>query len=196
MVLREVVSNMSPIRSSNPLAAAAQPIAGSGAPGLPAAGDGAGFRALLTPHRSLGPQGFLILMVGVGLVCFGTGLFFFMLGAWPVLVFCGLDVALVYLAFKLNYRAARMHEAVHLTEDALLVKRVHTNGREESWTFHPYWVRLAVTQDEHTERTELRLRSHGQELVVGHFLSDPEKLDFANALSSALHAFRAGRAPA
>ena len=52
------------------------------------------FRAILHPHRSLGPKGFMILM---GLLCavnFGTGMMFWMLGAWPIMGFCGLDVLL------------------------------------------------------------------------------------------------------
>ena len=161
-----------------------------------AAEAGPGFRALLTPHRSLSPEGFLILMVAIGVVSFATGLVFLMMGAWPVMAFCGLDVALIYLAFKLNYRAARMHETVHLTGQALLVKRTYPNGKEESWTFNPYWVRLSVEENEHTERTQLSLRSHGRELVIGHFLSNEERADFANALSAALHDARGVAAPA
>ena len=157
-------------------------------------GSPSDFRAVLTPFRSLGPQGFLILMMAIGAVSFSTGIVFLMMGAWPVLVFCGLDVALIYLAFKLNYRAARMHETVHLTEAALSVKRTHPCGKEESWTFHPYWVRLSVEENEHTERTQLSLRSHGRELVIGHFLSDEEKVDFAGALREALCAVRQGTA--
>jgi len=153
----------------------------------------AGFRALLTPHRSLGPRGFLALMLLIGAVNFVTGIVFLLQGAWPVLGFCGLDVALIYVAFKLNYRAARLHETVHLTDDALLVKRVHPSGREENWTFNPYWVRLHVEENAHTDRRALTLRSHGRELVFGQFLSEDEKLDFAKALVHALSAVR--RAP-
>jgi uncharacterized membrane protein len=50
------------------------------------------FRALLTPHRSLGRTGFLVLM---GALTFGwlvTGAFFLSRGAWPVFGFFGLDV--------------------------------------------------------------------------------------------------------
>lgn len=157
---------------------------------------GPGFRAVLTPYRSLSPRGFLILMVAIGVVSFATGLVFLMMGAWPVMAFCGLDVALIYIAFKLNYRAARMHESVHLTEQALLVKRLHPNGQEESWTFNPYWVRLSVEENEHTERTQLSLRSHGRELVIGHFLSNEEKADFAAALGAALQGARGGASSA
>ena len=82
------------------------------------------FSAVLTPHRSLGPKGFMVLMAAVCVVSFGTGLFFYMLGAWPVIGFMGLDVALIYIAFKLNFRALRLYETVDLTGNALTVTRV------------------------------------------------------------------------
>src|SRR4029078_9097194 len=75
------------------------------------------FRALLTPHRSLSPTGFMILMGAVCLVSFGTGLLFYLLGAWPVIGFMGLDVLLIYVAFRLNYREGRLYELVDLKED-------------------------------------------------------------------------------
>ena len=151
-----------------------------------------GFNALLTPHRSLSPRGFLVLMLAVGAISFGIGIVFFMCGAWPVLAFCGLDVVLVYWAFKLNYRAARLHETVHLTAGALTVKRVQPSGAEQSWQFHPYWVRLVVEADRQTDRLDLKLRSHGRELSFGRFLSEEEKVDFAQALSDALEVARGG----
>ena len=91
----------------------------------------ASFDARLTPHRSLGPQGFLIFMLAIGTVSFGTGMLFLLSGAWPVLCFCGLDVLLVYIAFKLNYRAARLHETVRLTPEALVVRRVQPSPKRQ-----------------------------------------------------------------
>jgi uncharacterized membrane protein len=164
-------------------------------PGGIATGDAA-FNALLTPHRSLSPHGFLVLMLAIGSVSFGTGIVFLLSGAWPVLAFCGLDVLLVYIAFKLNYRAARLHETVHLTPEQLVVKRIHPTGQEEIWQFNPYWVRLVVEEADETNHAELILRSHGRELVFGRFLSNEEKVDFAQALSDALTATRAAVRPA
>ena len=102
------------------------------------------FRALLTPHRSLSQTGFLILMSAICLVSFGTGLLFYLLGAWPVIGFMGLDVALIYVAFKLHYRAGRLYEVVDLGDDALTVTRVQPSGKEQSWRFNPYWVQLKL----------------------------------------------------
>ena len=43
-----------------------------------------GFHAVLTPYRSLGPRGFLILMLALGAMSFATGIVFVIAGAWPV----------------------------------------------------------------------------------------------------------------
>jgi uncharacterized membrane protein len=144
------------------------------------------FSALLTPHRSLEPKGFMVLMGAVCLVSFGTGLVFSMLGAWPVIGFMGLDVALIYIAFRLNYRAARLYETVDLTRDALTVTRVEPSGKAHVWNFNPYWVRVRL-EERIGRSSELSLASHGDRLVLATFLSDPEREDFAQALSTALY---------
>ncbi|ODR95839.1 hypothetical protein AUC70_02960 [Methyloceanibacter stevinii] len=150
------------------------------------------FRAVLTPHRSLGPKGFVIFMAAISTVSFGTGLMFFLMGAWPIIGFMGLDVLLVYVAFRLNFRALRVYETVALTDEALTVTRVAPDGKEQFWRFNPYWVRVRV--DERVGlSSELSLASHGKRLVFGAFLTDPEREDFADALKAAL---REGCAPA
>ncbi len=127
----------------------------------------------------------MVFMAMVSVVSFGTGLLFYLLGAWPVIGFMGLDVLLIYVAFKLNFRALRVYETVDLTDEALTVTRVEPDGKSQSWSFNPYWVRVQV--NERVGRTsELSLASHGQRLVFGRFLTDPERDDFAAALASAL----------
>jgi uncharacterized membrane protein len=150
------------------------------------------FAAILTPHRSLGPKGFAVLMTAVCLVSFSTGLLFYLIGAWPVVGFMGLDVALIYIAFKLNYRAARLYETVDLTQSALTVTRVQPSGKAQVWRFNPYWVRLKL-EDRIGRSSELSVASHGQRLVFAAFLTDLERQDFAQALSAALSANKAPR---
>lgn len=131
----------------------------------------------------------MVLMAAICVISFGAGLFFFMLGAWPVLGFFGLDVALIYFAFRLNFRALRVYETVDLTADALTVTRVAPSGKAQSWNFNPYWVRVSV-QPRHGRSSELSIGSHGRRLVFASFLTDGERDDFAAALGSALTAAR------
>ncbi|WP_088348432.1 MULTISPECIES: DUF2244 domain-containing protein [Rhodomicrobium] len=150
------------------------------------------FSAVLLPHRSLGRKGFITLMSVISGVSFLTGIAFYLKGAWPVFGFFGLDVLLVYGAFKLNYRAARLYETVELTDEQLTVTRIHPSGRAESWSFNPYWVRLELEEIDNAAN-RLSLRSHGRELRIGTFLSDDEKRGFAHALGAALYDVRGSR---
>ncbi|MGD9501550.1 MAG: DUF2244 domain-containing protein [Methyloceanibacter sp.] len=164
------------------------------APQEPSGESTAQFSAVLTPHRSLGPKGFMVLMVAVCAVSFGTGLLFFLIGAWPVIGFMGLDVALIYVAFRLNFRALRRYETVDLTSEALTVTRVAPSGEAQSFSFNPYWVRLSLEQ-RLGRSSELSLASHGKKLVLASFLTDTEREDFALALRAALASARGAGAP-
>src|SRR5690606_20496272 len=151
-----------------------------------------GFHAILTPHRSLSPVGFMILMAAVVVVSFILGMQFLVMGAWPVAGFFGLDVLLIYVAFKLNYRSGRLFELVDVTRGQLTLTRVHPGGRKESFDFNPFWARVLLSEWP-DGRTELRLAAHGRELLFGQFLTDDERRDFASALKGALIAARGAR---
>lgn len=147
------------------------------------------FQAILEPHRSLSPRGFIVLMGAIVAVAFGAGLAFASIGAWPVLGFFGLDVLLIYIAFKASYRSARMHETLRLTEDMLTVERVGPGRRRRSWRFQPYWLRVEM-DDPPRHESQLVLTSHGRRLAVGAFLAPEERLELAHALKAALERLR------
>ena len=146
------------------------------------------FDAVLHPHRSLPPHGFVLLMLLLGAVSFVAGVSFVLIGAWPVFGYFGLDVLLIYLAFRASYRSARMHECVRLTEDTLTVERVSPRGERRRWTFQPSWLRVVLEEREETNR--LVLASHGRELVLGGFLAPQERRGLATALKDALVRWR------
>ena len=143
------------------------------------------FDAVLTPHRSLSPRGFLVLMAVICIVSFTAGLFFFLAGAWPVVGFLGLDVLLIYVAFRINYRRARMYETLHLTSKTLTVRRVDPRGGETRWRFEPTWLQVLLDEPP-GHGGPLTLRSHGKSLSIGGFLTAEERCDLAKALRAAL----------
>jgi uncharacterized membrane protein len=150
------------------------------------------FSAILTPHRSLSPTGFLIFMLLLGGISFVSGMVFLLAGAWPIFGFFGLDVLLVYWAFRINYRAARAYEEVTVTASELKLRKVSYHGRVSEWTLNPLWVRL--DRDEHAEFgiERLYLVSRGRRLPIASFLGADEKASFAQALSAALGEARRG----
>jgi uncharacterized membrane protein len=150
------------------------------------------FSAVLTPHRSLGPLGFLALMSLLSTLSFAAGLVFYWIGAWPVVGFLGLDVLLVYVAFRTNYRAATAYEAVSMTPSELRVRKVSHRGQIAEWRLNPVWVRLDHQTHEEFGIERLFLVSHGRRLPIAAFLGPREKEAFALAFSAALSEARRG----
>ena len=144
------------------------------------------FSAVITPHRSLGGMGFLVLMLAIGGISFVAGIVFLLAGAWPVFGFFGLDVLLVWWAFRVNYRAASAYEQVTVTPSELTVRKVSQYGKVTQWMFNPLWVRLDRDAHEEFGLQRLFLVSRGRRLAIAAFLGPQEKESFAHALSAAL----------
>jgi uncharacterized membrane protein len=144
------------------------------------------FSALITPHRSLGGVGFIVLMTVIAVVSFVGGVMFLVIGAWPVTGFFGLDALLIYWAFRVNYRAADAYEQVTVTPSELRVKKVTHKGKVSEWSMNPLWTRLEHQTHEDFGLMRLMLVSQGKQLSVGYFLSPEEKESFAKALSGAI----------
>ena len=150
------------------------------------------FSALLTPHRSLNRTGFLAVMLFLSAVSFVTGLVFLMMGAWPVFGFFGLDVLVIWWAFKANFRAARASEEIVVTPSELRVRRISQHGQVVEWTFNLLWVRLDMEIDEDFGIEHLYLISRGRRLQLAGFLGPEEKASFYNGLVKALNAAKRG----
>jgi uncharacterized membrane protein len=144
------------------------------------------FSAVITPHRSLGRAGFLILMAVFGGISFISGMMFLLAGAWPVFGFFGLDVALLYWAFRLNYRHAGAYEEVKVTPSALTVRKVSHRGRACEWVLNPLWVKLDRESHEEFGIERLFLVTRGKQLIIANFLGPDEKASFAKELGNAL----------
>lgn len=150
------------------------------------------FDARLCPHQSLSSAGFRLLMTVLAAAFLAIGAVFFFAGAWPVIGFCGLELALVYLFFRLNFRDLRRYETIRLTDTELEVRRVAPDGSAERVSFQPYWLKVAL-ENAPGRSSRLVLSSHGRELDVGSFLTPEEREDLARALTDALK--RRRRAP-
>lgn len=150
------------------------------------------FSAIITPHRSLSGTGFLLVMAVIGAMSFTGGMFFYLIGAWPVVGFLGLDVLLVYWAFRANYRAAAAFEEVIVTPSELRVRRVSHRGQVAEWTLNPVWTQLDRERHEEFGLQRLFLVSRGRRLPVAGFLSPKERESFAKALAAALGEARRG----
>lgn len=143
------------------------------------------FESRTAPRQGLADPGFRIVC---GLLLLGftfTGTVFTLLGAWPVLVFAGVETALVIGLLALyRLHARRSMEWVMLTEGRLLVRR-QDGGRRLEAEFDPFWAKL------HWEGEDrLVLRHRRRAVEIGRFLPAEDKRALADALGAALHRYR------
>jgi uncharacterized membrane protein len=144
------------------------------------------FEARLKPHRSLSRAGFVAVMLVIAGISFVAGTAFLMMGAWPIFGFFGLDVLLIYFAFRANFRSARAYEDIHMTPSQLRVRQVSARGETRDNVSNPRWVRMEVARDEDYGVTRLALVSRGVPLVVGAFLGPRQREQLAQGLAAAL----------
>ena len=150
------------------------------------------FARRIFPHRSLDGRAFRTLLIVLGLSGLLTSLPFVLLGAWPIVGFMGLDVLLVYLAFKANFRAAKAFEDIAVTPLELRLAKVSAKGARREWRFIPIFTRLERKEIEEFGLTRLDLVSRERRVEVAAFLGAEAKGDLAKDLSRALAAARRG----
>jgi uncharacterized membrane protein len=155
--------------------------------------DGASiFAARLFPRRSFTPAAARRLLAATFVASALFSLPFYLAGAWPIVGFLGLDVALLWLAFRMSFRAARAYEDYRLTYLELEFARVSARGARREWRYNPAWVTLERGESgPMAER--LALRSHGRRHEIASFLGPDERAAFAGDLSRALVEARRGR---
>src|ERR1700722_1547580 len=150
------------------------------------------FSALLTPHRSLNRTGFLVLMGFISVVSFIAGLAFLLMGAWPVFGFFGLDVLVIYWAFRINFKRSQATEEITITPSELRIRRVSHRGHVVEWVLNPLWVQLDRKIHAEFGIEKLYLVSKGRRVSIASFLNPDEKASFAKALLAALQAAKRG----
>jgi uncharacterized membrane protein len=145
------------------------------------------WRVTLTPHRSLTREGFVAIMLLIVAVNLIGGVVFLVAGAWPVTGFMGLDVLLIWWAFKANFADARRAERIEITESELILEKLADGKERVERRFIRRWVRVELEEDQDRDLIGgLFLLSHGVRTEIGRFLAPFEKKALAAELRRAL----------
>jgi uncharacterized membrane protein len=141
----------------------------------------------LTPHRSLSRQGFIALIAILVLINFAGGMLFLVAGAWPISGFMGLDVLLVWWAFRRNYADAHKAERIVVDNDLVILQRSSLAGTRETLEFNRRWLKVELEYDQAREMVgRLLLIYRGGLIEVGSFLGGEERRSLSKALRAAL----------
>lgn len=147
------------------------------------------FDLTLTPNRSLPPHMARWLVVGVAALMTLGALRFLLIGAWPVMLFIVLDVALLAWAFRASYRSGRGYERVRMDDEAIEILQCAANGRHRRMRLEPFWTR-AELQELPTGENRLWLRAGRRQVRVGSFLSPGERSEIHGVIADGLARYR------
>ncbi|MBC7778837.1 MAG: DUF2244 domain-containing protein [Proteobacteria bacterium] len=124
-----------------------------------------------------------VLVVGVGVAA---------QGAWLVLPFAGVEIALILVGFKWLRAGDDDYESVDIGGDEVRLSR-SVRGRVSEVTLNPHWVQVVFTPAGIARKSLLGLRSHGRVYPLGHLMTETERTAAAQFLISRLRAARTRR---
>jgi uncharacterized membrane protein len=131
------------------------------------------------PNRSLDVRGRRIFLGAIAVTTFGVATMAAALGAWPVMPFAGVEVALVALAFHLVGRHDADFERLEVGPLAVSVEWRYARSSARFVANLP-WARLVVR--ERGEQCSLGLAYAGRVVPLGRLLSDDGRRELARRL--------------
>lgn len=131
------------------------------------------------PNRSLGVVGRRWVLAGIAATTLGIAGGAAAFGAWPVMPFAGLEVALVALAFHVLRRHDNDFERLEVGEHEVVVESRDAERGSRFVARRP-WARLVVR--ERGWRCTLGLAYRGRTVPLGRLLSDEGRRQLAGQL--------------
>ena len=103
--------------------------------------------------------------------------------------FLGLEILVVWYAFKWNYRSGQLVETVAISPQQVDVTRTDWRGRTTTVRLNGAWIKAELDMQE-KKRERLYLRQHARKLEIGAFMPPSEKPSLAKALNAAFSRLR------
>lgn len=143
------------------------------------------------PNRSLAPRQFWWIVIGTAAVFFLMGLRFLFLGAWPILPFMIIDVALLCWAMRASYHSGREVERLRLDGRGLEYLRISPYGQTRAQWLEARRARIELEQLT-MKQNRLWLQDGERRLSIAGMLSPPERVEVARVIEDGLRRFRRG----
>lgn len=138
---------------------------------------------MAVPNRSLGPLGRAACLAAIAATTLAVGAAAALLGAWPVLPFAGLEVALVAIAFRWLARHDGDFERLEIEGRTVRLRTRHA-ARSLELEGHAPWARLLV--EDGPGGCRLGLRYAGRTVEFGRLLTEGRRREWAAELGRRL----------
>lgn len=136
-------------------------------------------------NHSPSPGGSLFVVGSLAVVVLAISLGFALSGAWLVFPFAGVDILVVFLAFRYVERHAGDYECIVLDDERVVLESQHSK-KIERFEFNRHWLQVSFTEAQRGARSRLVLRSHGREVEFGVHMNGEQRAAVARRLKEHL----------
>ena len=147
--------------------------------------DGSIRRIIIRPNRSLTWEQTKIVYFCIASYSLAIAGAFAVMGFWPVLPFAGGEIAVLGIAFYVNALAGTSVQVVTVGANVVKVEKERLGPRCE-WRFQRAWAHVDIDGPSGHGSSRLVVRSHGNEVVLGEFLTDTERRRLAATLAEVI----------
>ena len=144
-------------------------------------GEESGYALAARRNNSLTSSDRIFAFGLIAIVSLGIATAFACLGAWLILPFAGVEVLVLYWAWRWIERHAHDYERLTITGDVVEIE-VADVERLQRFPFNRCWTQVVCARD----GASLALRSHGKQIEFGRHLTNDERLQAAGALRQQL----------
>ena len=127
----------------------------------------------------------ILVFTAMNVFAIAVGIGFTLVGAWVVLPFAGLEMAVVGVVGYRLFRHADDHDVVVISNERVTVIR-RRGGRERQENYQQYWAKVVLEQRTGWYPSQLKVGSHGSYVVIAADVSEEERQTLAKSLSQAL----------
>ena len=138
-------------------------------------------RIIIRPNRSLTWKQTKIVYFCIASYSLSIAGVLAVMGFWPVLPFAGGEIAVLGIAFYVNALAGTSVQVVTVGGDVVKVEKERPGPRCK-WLFQRAWARVDIDWSAGDRSSRLVVRSHGNHVVLGEFLTEAERERLAATL--------------
>lgn len=152
--------------------------------------EASGMTFVARRNNSLSAGGRRLVLGSLAALAFAISLGFAFSGAWLVFPFAGLEILVVYAAFRVMERHAADFERLSLDGERIVVERGQ-RGRTRKVELNRHWAQVEYRAPDGVENGRLILRAHGADVEFGTYLTDAQRADVARRLKEHLKSVKA-----
>ena len=127
----------------------------------------------LSPNSSLTGIYRIIFLASISFICISIAVAFYFFGAYLILPFAGIEIAILLIAFYLSFKWSSRKELIYISQEIVKIEK-GINKAEYLWEEFRTFTSFQIEKDAN-KSLRLSFRSKGDDVIVGDFLNEDDK---------------------